>query len=48
MRSQMLGTQADPDNSGRAVTHPKSADQSAVMCDAARGERIARVGGALE
>jgi hypothetical protein len=44
MRSQVFGTSADPDNSGRvSLTHPKTVGQSAAMHDATEGERIARM-----
>jgi hypothetical protein len=39
----LLGTSGvTPSNSGRASRCPKIARQSAVMCDGARGELIAR------
>jgi hypothetical protein len=41
----MLGTSADPDNSGRARQHPKTDGRSAVMYGAFGGEHIARVSG---
>ena len=44
----MLGTLADPDNSGRACSLSKSVGQSAAMCDVAQGEQNSPIDCVLE